>query len=168
MFKFKQNKSNEIQYGKKKYITEIVNSPRIVKIWFSMYKIHAHNLIDQNPIAKKKKKKKKKQTKIGFLIVERKEKENRKLPDGGDTWITTVNAVERGGSIPVNRLLDGNAFRVANDGVWRDRSGLVRILCRVVRHSHHRFIVLRHLSVCLFACRLRFRNYRRGSCEFYC
>ena len=77
-------------------------------------------------------------------------------PDGGKTRITTVEAVERSRSVPVNGLVDGNSLRVPNDGVWWDRSGLIRILSHIVRNSDDWLVVLGHLL-------LFFHSF---SCEF--
>lgn len=54
------------------------------------------------------------------------------LLDGGNTRTATVKAIEGGRSVSIDSLLNGDAFRVSNDGVWRDGSGLVRVFPNVV------------------------------------
>lgn len=43
-----------------------------------------------------------------------------------------MEAVKRSGGVSVNSLLQGYAFRVPYDGVWRDGTGLIRIFANVV------------------------------------
>lgn len=72
----------------------------------------------------------------------------RNLPDGGESGIAAVNAVERRGSVSVNGLVNRNSLWVSVDRVGRNHSGLVRILDDVVGDSHHRLVwLLRHLCL---------------------
>lgn len=56
--------------------------------------------------------------------------------DFGDSRTTTVKAIKRGRSISVDSLLNGYSFRVTNDGVWRNGTGLIRVLSDVVLLVH--------------------------------
>ena len=69
------------------------------------------------------------------------------LPDCSNSSITAVSAVERSGSVAVNRLLNRNPLGIVDDGVWWDRSGLIWILSDIVRNPDRDiFVYLRHIS----------------------
>lgn len=72
-------------------------------------------------------------------------------PDGRHSGISAVDAVDRSGSVAENGLLNRNSFGIAVDGVWWDRSVLVRIMSDIERNSDDRFICLRHFSTSSFS-----------------
>ena len=70
----------------------------------------------------------------------------RVLLDGGDAGAAAVGAVERGGSVPENGLLNRNALGIADEGVGRNDAVLVGVLVRMIGRRvgdpHHRFFLL--------------------------
>lgn len=66
--------------------------------------------------------------------------DEKNLLDSGEASTTAVKTVKRGRGITVDRLLDGNALWVSDDGVWRDSASLIRVFDDVILLGRRRMV----------------------------